>query len=111
LAKAVRRAKQWRRGRSGAGNEGADDLAQEIEKKTSLADMSLDQLAAERARLPETSEEARMYHDEIVRRHSQTTLDTTTVQLISERRRYSTWTVVILALAIFAMVAGIMLQK
>jgi hypothetical protein len=52
-----------------------------------------------------------MYHDEIVRRHSQTTLDTTTVQLISERRSYSTWTVVILALAIFAMVAGIMLQK
>jgi hypothetical protein len=86
-------------------------LAQEIEKKTSLADMSLDEFAAERARLPETSEEARMYHDEIVRRHSQTTLDTTTVQLISERRRYSTWTVVILALAIFAMVAGIMLQK
>jgi hypothetical protein len=111
LAKAVRRAKQWRRGRSGAGNEGVDDLAQEIGKKTSLADMSLDELAAERARLPETSEEARMYHDEIVRRHSQTTLDTTTVQLISERRRYSTWTVVILALAIFAMVAGIMLQK
>ena len=86
-------------------------MAQEIEKKTSLADMSLDELAAERARLPETSEEAHMYHDEIVRRHSQTTLDTTTVHLVSERRRYSTWTVVILALAIFAMVAGIMLQK
>ena len=86
-------------------------MAQEIEKKISLADMSLDELAAELARLPETSEVAGMYHDEIVRRHSQTTLDTTTVQLISERRRYSTWTVVILALAIFTMVAGIMLQK
>jgi hypothetical protein len=86
-------------------------LAQEIEKKTSLADMSLEELVAELARLPETSEEATMYHDEIIRRHSQTTLDTTTAQLISERRRYSTWTLVILGLAIFAMVAGIMLQK
>jgi hypothetical protein len=86
-------------------------LAQEIEKKTSLADMSLDELAVELARLPETSEEARMYHDEIIRRHSQTTLDTTTAQLVSERRRYSIWTVIILGLAIFAMVAGIMLQK
>jgi hypothetical protein len=65
----------------------------------------------ELARLPETSEEARMYHDEIIRRHSQTTLDTTTAQLVSERRRYSIWTVIILGLAIFAMVAGIMLQK
>lgn len=64
-------------------------MAQEIEKKTSLADKSLDELAAELARLPETSEEASMYHDEIARRHSQTTLDTNTAQLISERRRYS----------------------
>ena len=88
-----------------------DGLAQEIEKKTSLADISLDELAAALARLPETSVEASMYHDEIARRHSQTTLDTTTAQLISERRRYSTWTVVILGLAILAMVAGIMLQK
>jgi hypothetical protein len=86
-------------------------LAQESEKKTSLADMSLEKLAAELARVPETSEEATMYHNEIIRRHSQTTLDTTTAQLISERRRYSTWTLVILGLAIFAMVAGIMLQK
>jgi len=86
-------------------------LAQEIEKKISLADMSLEELAAELALLPEGSEEASMYHDEIVRRHSQTTLDSTTAQLISERRRYSTWTLVILGLAIFAMVAGIMLQK
>ncbi len=86
-------------------------MAQEIEKKTSLADMSLDELAAELARLPEGSEEASMYHDEIIRRHGQTTLDTTTAQLISERRRYSAWTLVILGLAIFAMVAGIMLQK
>ena len=86
-------------------------MAQEIEKKTSFADMSLDELAAELARLPEGSEEASMYHDEIIRRHGQTTLDTTTAQLISERRRYSAWTLVILGLAIFAMVAGIMLQK
>jgi hypothetical protein len=86
-------------------------LAQESEKKTSLADMSLEELAAELARVPETSEEATMYHDEIIRRHSQTTLDTTTAQLISERRTYSTWILVILGLAIFAMVAGIMLQK
>jgi hypothetical protein len=86
-------------------------LVREIEKKTSLADKSVDDLAAELARLPETSEEASMYHDEIVRRHSQTTLDSTTAQLISERRRYSIWTVVILGLAIFAMVAGIMLQS
>ena len=86
-------------------------MAQEIEKKTSLAEMSLEELAAELARVPETSEEASMYPDEIIRRHSQTTLDTTTAQLIAERRRYSTWTLVILGLAIFAMVAGIMLQK
>ena len=56
-------------------------MAQEIEKKTSLAEMSLEELAAELARVPETSEEASMYHDEIIRRHSQTTLDTTTAQL------------------------------
>ena len=86
-------------------------MAQESEKKTSLADMSLEELAAELARVPETSEEATVYHDEIIRRHSQTTLDTNTAQLISERRRYSTWTLVILGLAIFAMAAGIMLQK
>ena len=86
-------------------------MAQEIEKKISLADMSLEELAAELARLPEGSEEASMYHDEIIRRASQTTLDTTTAQLISERRRYSTWTLVMLGLAIFAMVAGIMLPK
>jgi hypothetical protein len=73
-------------------------LAQESEKKASLADMSLEELAAELARLPEGSEEASRYHDEIIRRHSQTTLDTTTAQLISERRRYSTWTLVFLDL-------------
>jgi hypothetical protein len=35
-------------------------LAQEIEKKISLADMSLEELAAELARLPKTSEQASM---------------------------------------------------
>jgi hypothetical protein len=86
-------------------------LAEEFKEKISLTDKSLDELATELALLPEGSEEADMYHAELVRRENQSTLDAATAQLVSEKRRYPPWTVIILGVAILAMVASMLLQK
>jgi hypothetical protein len=86
-------------------------LTEEFKKKISLADKRLDELATELALLPEGSEEADMYHAELVRRENQSTLDAATAQLVSEKRRYPPWTVIILGVAILAMVASMLLQK
>lgn len=76
-----------------------------------LADKSLDELAAELARLPEGSAQAERYHDEIIRRQEQAELDGSTSGLIAEKRKYSAWTIVILGAAILALVASMMLQR
>jgi hypothetical protein len=86
-------------------------LTEEFKKKISLTDKRLDELATELALLPEGSEEADMYHAELVRRENQSTLDAATAQLVSEKRRYPPWTVIILGVAILAMVASMLLQK
>jgi hypothetical protein len=81
------------------------------EKTVSLADKSLDQLAAELELLPAESEAVSIYHDEIIRRQEQVGLDTATAGLVSDRKRYSISTIIILAAGIVAMVASILLQK
>ena len=67
--------------------------------------------ATELALLPETSEEAGLYHAEILRRQDQNVLDASTAQLASEKRRFSTWTVIMLAIAMLATTATMLLQK
>jgi hypothetical protein len=81
------------------------------ERSASLADKSLDELATEIALLPEGSEQANLYHDEIVRRQQQADLDKTTSELVAERRKYSVWTILILGAAILALAASMLLQK
>jgi hypothetical protein len=81
------------------------------EKTASLADKSLDQLAAELEHLPPGSEAVHIYHDEILRRQEQAELDGTTAGLVGQRKTYSIWTVLILAAATFAVVASILLAK
>jgi hypothetical protein len=81
------------------------------ERSASLADKSLDELATEIALLPEGSEHANLYHDEIVRRQQQADLDKTTSELVAERRKYSVWTILILGAAILALAASMLLQK
>ena len=81
------------------------------EMTVSLVNKSLDELATEIALLPEGSEQANLYHDEIVRRQQQADLDKTTSELVAERRKYSVWTIVVLGAAIFAVAASILLQK
>ena len=86
-------------------------MAKESKKTISLTDKRLDELATELALLPEGSDEANMYHAELVRRKNQSTLDAATAQLVSEKRRYPPWTVIILGVVILAMVASMLLQK
>ena len=86
-------------------------MSQTGEPTPSLADKSLDELAAQLALLPEGSEQASLYHDEIVRRQQQADLDKATSGLIAERRKYSVVTILILGAAILAMAASILLQK
>jgi hypothetical protein len=81
------------------------------EKTASLANKSLDELAAQLALLPEGSEEANQYHDELARRQEQADLDSATSGLVAERRRHSVWTILILGAAIFAVAASMLLQK
>ena len=76
-----------------------------------MADKSLDELATEIALLPEGSEQANLYHHEIVRRQQQADLDKTTSELVAERRKYSVWTILILGAAILALAASMLLQK
>jgi hypothetical protein len=76
-----------------------------------LADKSLDELATEIALLPEGSEQANLYHDEIVRRQQQADLDKTTSELVAEGRKYSVWTILILGAAILAFAASMLLQN
>jgi len=76
-----------------------------------LADKNLDELAAELARLPEGSEQAELYHDEIVRRQEQADLDGATAALVGEKRKYSAWTILIFGAAVLAFLASMMLQK
>ena len=83
----------------------------DAEMTAPLAEESLDELAAEIARLPEESEQAALYHDELIRRQQQADLDTATSQLVGERKRYSVWTILILGAGILAFVASMMLQK
>jgi len=91
--------------------KGTDGVIEPNETTTSLADKTLDELAAEIALLPEGSERASLYHDEIVRRQQQADLDKTTSGLVAERRKYSFVTIFILGAAILAMAASILLQK
>ena len=86
-------------------------MIQRDESSASLADKSLDELATESALLPEGSEQANLYHDEIVRRQQQADLDKATSELVAERRKYSVWTILILGAAIFALAASMLLQK
>ena len=86
-------------------------MTQRDERSASLADKSLDELATEVALLPEGSEQANLYHDEIVRRQQQADLDKTTSELVAERRKYSVWTILILGAAILALAASMLLQK
>ncbi len=86
-------------------------MIQGDERSASLADKSLDELATEIALLPEGSEQANLYHDEIVRRQQQADLDKTTSELVAERRKYSVWTILILGAAILALAASMLLQK
>jgi len=86
-------------------------VTQRDERSASLADKSLDELATEVALLPEGSEQANLYHDEIVRRQQQADLDKTTSELVAERRKYSVWTILILGAAILALAASMLLQK
>lgn len=57
-------------------------MTQELKTKKSLKEKSLDELAPELAPLPEGSEEAHMYHAELVRRGNQSELDAATAQLV-----------------------------
>jgi hypothetical protein len=82
-----------------------------VEKRASLANKSLDELATELALLPEGSGEANLYHDEIVRRQQQADLDKTTSELVAEGRKYSVWTILILGAAILAFAASMLLQN
>jgi hypothetical protein len=86
-------------------------VSQTGEPIPSLADKSLDELAAQVALLPEGNDQASLYHDEIVRRQQQADLDKATSGLIAERRKYSVVTILILGAAILAMAASILLQK
>jgi hypothetical protein len=86
-------------------------VSQTGEPIPSLADKSLDELAAQVALLPEGSDQASLYHDETVRRQQQADLDKATSGLIAERRKYSVVTILILGAAILAMAASILLQK
>jgi len=86
-------------------------VTQRDERSASLADKSLDELATEIALLPEGSEQANLYHDEIVRRQQQADLDKTTSELVAERRKYSVWTILILGAAILAFAASMLLQN
>ena len=86
-------------------------MTQELNANESLKEKSLDALATELALLPEGSAEADIYHAELVRRRNQSTLDAATAQLVSEKTRYSPWTIVILGIAILALAASILLQK
>jgi hypothetical protein len=86
-------------------------VIQRDEKSASLADKSLDELATEIALLPEGSEQAELYHDEIVRRQQQVDLDKTTSELVAEGRKYSVWTILILGAAILAFAASMLLQN
>jgi hypothetical protein len=89
----------------------SDELTQEFDKQISLADKSLDELAEDLALLPETSDEASMYHAEVIRRQEQAALDGTTAPLVSEKRKYSIWTLFIFGIAVFAFVASLVFQK
>jgi hypothetical protein len=71
-----------------------------------LSEKSLDQLAAEVAALAEGSEEAHLYHDEMVRRQEQADLDKATSELVGETKKHSVLTIVILAAAILAATAS-----
>ena len=82
-----------------------------VEKRASLANKSLDELAAQLALLPEGSEEANQYHDELARRQEQADLDKTTSELVAEGRKYSVWTILILGAAILAFAASMLLQN
>lgn len=86
-------------------------MIQRDERSASLADKSLDELATEIALLPEGSEQANLYHDEIVRRQQQADLDKTTSELVAEGRKYSVWTILILGAAILAFAASMLLQN
>lgn len=86
-------------------------MIQGDERSASLADKSLDELATEIALLPEGSEQANLYHDEIVRRQQQADLDKTTSELVAERRKYSVWTILILGATILALAGSMLLQK
>jgi hypothetical protein len=86
-------------------------VIQRDENLASLADKSLDELATELALLPEGSEQAELYHDEIMRRQQQADLDKTSSELGAERRKYSVLTILILGAAILAMAASMLLQK
>jgi hypothetical protein len=86
-------------------------VIQRDERSASLADKSLDELATEIALLPEGSEQANLYHDEIVRRQQQADLDKTTSELVAEGRKYSVWTILILGAAILAFAASMLLQN
>jgi hypothetical protein len=86
-------------------------VIQTSENTPSLANKSLQELAAEIALLPEGSEQAKLCHDEIVRRQQQADLDKATSDLVTERRKYSVWTILVLGAAIFAFAASMLLQK
>jgi hypothetical protein len=81
------------------------------ENLASLADKSLDELTSEMARLPEGSEQVQLYHEEIVRRQDQADLDKATSELVTERRKYSVLTILILGAGFLAMVASMLFQK
>jgi len=87
------------------------DLAGETDKERLLATKSLDQLANELADLPESSEDAAIYHAEIVRRQNQHALDVSTAQLSSETIKHSFWKILVLGIALLAMLVGMMFQS
>ena len=81
------------------------------DKKKILAGKSLDQLDKELASLPEVCDEAQLYHDEILRRQSQGSLDTDTAKLVSETTSHSYWKILVLGLALLAVLASIFLPN
>ncbi len=89
----------------------AIDLAGEPDKRRSLATKSLDELANELANLSETSEEADMYHAELIRRQTQDAMNVATAQLASETIRRSFWKILILGLALLALLASMIFQN
>ena len=86
-------------------------MASKIDKERLLATKSVDELTNELAALPESSEEAAMYHAEFVRRQTQFVLDESTAKLDSETIRHSFWKIVVLGIALLAMLAGMMFQS